>query len=57
MHSGKEDPKTSKPFNVSNEEYAKRWDAIFGRDQDVESELANKSSIKEESSIKDKLTE
>ena len=21
-----------RPFSVSNEEYAKRWDAIFGRD-------------------------
>lgn len=21
-----------RPFNVSNEEYANRWDAIFGRD-------------------------
>ena len=21
-----------RPFQVSNEEYAKRWDAIFGRD-------------------------
>jgi hypothetical protein len=23
-----------RPFSVSNEEYAKRWDAIFGRDLD-----------------------
>lgn len=23
---------TPRPFNVSNEEYAKRWDAIFGKD-------------------------
>lgn len=22
-----------RPFSVSNEEYATRWDAIFGRDQ------------------------
>ena len=22
-----------RPFSVSNEEYAKRWDAIFGRDK------------------------
>lgn len=34
-----------RPFNVSNEEYSNRWDAIFGRDnekknkaQDVESD-------------------
>ena len=23
-----------RPFSVSNEEYARRWDAIFGRDSD-----------------------
>lgn len=23
---------TPRPFSVSNEEYAKRWDAIFGKD-------------------------
>lgn len=29
-----------RPFSVSNEEYAKRWDAIFGRDikEDVENQ-------------------
>lgn len=26
---------TPRPFSVSNEEYAKRWEAIFGR-EDVE---------------------
>lgn len=25
-----------RPFSVSNEEYANRWDAIFGRDQQTE---------------------
>jgi hypothetical protein len=25
-----------RPFSVSNEEYAKRWDAIFGRDLEHE---------------------
>jgi hypothetical protein len=25
---------SSRPFSVSNEEYAKRWDLIFGRDLD-----------------------
>ena len=25
-----------RPFSVSNEEYAKRWDAIFARDLEVE---------------------
>lgn len=24
---------TPRPFSVSNEEYAARWDAIFGRDK------------------------
>lgn len=39
---------TSRPFNVSNEEYSNRWDAIFGRDnekknktQDVESDKSH----------------
>ena len=27
---------TSRPFSVSNEEYANRWDAIFGRDNEKE---------------------
>ena len=25
-----------RPFNVSNQEYANRWDAIFGRDNEKE---------------------
>ena len=38
----------SRPFQVSNQEYSNRWDAIFGRDnekknetQDVESDRPN----------------
>ena len=27
---------SSRPFSVANEEYAKRWDAIFGRDLENE---------------------
>lgn len=27
---------TPRPFSVSNEEYASRWDAIFGRDKPKE---------------------
>lgn len=27
-----------RPFSVANEEYAKRWDAIFGRDETSEEE-------------------
>ena len=30
-----------RPFSVSNEEYAKRWDAIFGKD--LEKELREKA--------------
>lgn len=26
----------ARPFSVSNEEYAKRWDAIFGKDDTSE---------------------
>ena len=29
---------TPRPFSVSNEEYASRWDAIFGRDKPKEQE-------------------
>ena len=29
---------TPRPFSVSNEEYASRWDAIFGRDKPKEPE-------------------
>jgi len=39
-----------RPFNVSNQEYSNRWDAIFGRDnekkneaQDVESDRPDNS--------------
>lgn len=38
-----------RPFSVSNEEYARRWEAIFGRDQvdkiieDAEKYLANEA--------------
>ena len=27
---------TGRPFSVSNQEYANRWDAIFGRDNEKE---------------------
>ena len=29
-----------RPFSVANEEYATRWDAIFGRDQKAKQERA-----------------
>jgi hypothetical protein len=30
-----------RPFSVSNEEYSKRWDAIFGRDLKKEDDQKN----------------
>jgi len=27
---------TGRPFSVTNEEYANRWDAIFGKDNDAQ---------------------
>lgn len=27
-----------RPFSISNEEYAQRWDAIFGRDDEEDDE-------------------
>ena len=33
-----------RPYSVSNEEYANRWDAIFGRD--IETEKDKKESKK-----------
>jgi hypothetical protein len=32
----------SRPKQVSNEDYANRWDAIFGRDSSVKSDKAKK---------------
>jgi hypothetical protein len=33
----------SRPKQVSNEDYANRWDAIFGRDKDKEEEPIGKA--------------
>ena len=30
-----------RPFNVSNQEYANRWDAIFGKDNEKENKEKN----------------
>lgn len=32
---------TPRPFSVSNEEYAARWDAIFGRDLKEDKDTQN----------------
>ena len=35
-----------RPFSVSNEEYTKRWDAIFQRDiKEIEDEINEKEEI------------
>ena len=33
-----------RPFNVSNQEYANRWDAIFGRDNEKKNETQSLES-------------
>ena len=33
-----------RPFNVTNEEYSNRWDAIFGRDNEKKNEAQNLES-------------
>jgi hypothetical protein len=48
-----------RPFSVSNEEYAKRWEAIFGKDQvdqivkDAEKYLANEALNKKAENAKE----
>lgn len=32
---------TPRPFSVSNEEYANRWDAIFGKDSEIDKPTRN----------------
>ena len=35
---------TPRPFNVTNEEYSNRWDAIFGRDNEKKNEAQSLES-------------
>jgi hypothetical protein len=48
-----------RPFSVSNEEYAKRWEAIFGREdvekivKDAEEYLANEALNKKADNAKE----
>ena len=35
---------TGRPFSVSNEEYANRWNAIFGKDNEKKNEAQNLES-------------
>ena len=35
---------TPRPFNVTNQEYSNRWDAIFGRDNEKKNETQDVES-------------
>ena len=37
---------TGRPFSVSNQEYANRWEAIFGKDNEKKDEAQNLESTK-----------
>lgn len=37
-----------RPFSVSNEDYANRWDAIFGRDKSKDKEEPMGKALEEE---------
>jgi len=39
-----------RPFNVSNQEYANRWDAIFGRDNEKENKAQSLESDRPDNS-------
>ena len=40
---------TQRPFSVSNQEYANRWDAIFGRDNEKKNEAQDVESDRSDS--------
>ena len=37
-----------RPYSVTQEEYDKRWDAIFGRDQPDEDDLAEDNDLEQD---------
>lgn len=39
-----------RPFNVSNQEYSNRWDAIFGRDNEKKNETQDLESDRPDNS-------
>lgn len=39
-----------RPFNVSNQEYSNRWDAIFGRDNEKKNETQSLESNRPDNS-------
>ena len=41
---------TGRPFSVSNEEYANRWEAIFGKDNEKKDEAQNLESDRPDNS-------
>jgi chaperonin cofactor prefoldin len=41
-----------RPYSVSNEEYANRWDAIFNREK-IEKALDNLAKVSEELGLRD----
>ena len=40
---------TGRPFSVSNQEYANRWDAIFGRDNEKKNQAEDVESDRSDS--------
>ena len=40
---------TGRPFSVTNEEYANRWDAIFGRDNEKKNQAEDVESNQSDS--------
>ena len=41
---------TGRPFSVSNQEYANRWEAIFGKDNEKKNEAQNLESDRPDNS-------
>lgn len=42
-----------RPYSVTQEEYDKRWDAIFGRDEPEEDDLDEDNELDDEDADKD----
>lgn len=42
-----------RPYSVTQEEYDKRWDAIFGRDEPEEDDLAEDNELDDEDADND----
>lgn len=46
-----------RPFSVTQEEYAKRWDYIFGRDKPIDNTDTSKNEYQDILSTEDCLTD